>query len=118
MKRLIWSQTSVAVMALAMAGGALLAGCGAQQQQSLGDPQLDLGRSVYQARCLSCHGTTGKGALGPAIGAGKMAARYPRLADHRAVVATGRRLMPSFTGILSAAEIDAVVRYTNERLGR
>jgi len=80
------------------------------------DPVLSLGREVFASRCSSCHGSSGGGGTGPRL-AGKAVEKYPDIADQAAVVSDGRNSMPSFGGTLSAAEIEAVVRYTREVLG-
>jgi quinoprotein glucose dehydrogenase len=65
----------------------------------------DLGRTIYEARCESCHGPNGRGAPnGPPALAGQQ-----RLAldAFRQVVITGRAKMPAFRD-LDAAAISAV----------
>jgi mono/diheme cytochrome c family protein len=81
----------------------------------------DLGRQVYADRCTACHGVDG-------YGDGPVAASLdPRpqnfhdatfwkthtLDDLRTIVRDGRpgTLMQAFGGVLSGAEIDAVVRH-------
>lgn len=99
----------------------LLAACGTgtngttSQNQS---PVLQRGAEVYAASCAACHGERGQGRIGPALGGGRVAMRYPDPADHRSVVVKGRRGMPAFGGTLSDRDIDAVVRFERERLGR
>ncbi|MDG2027858.1 MAG: cytochrome c [Acidimicrobiales bacterium] len=80
------------------------------------DPVLALGRDVYGARCVNCHGSTGGGGTGPRL-AGTVVEGYPDVADQIAVVGDGVRNMPSFTGTLTPEAIEAVVRYTREVLG-
>ena len=80
------------------------------------DAELTLGRDVYTRRCANCHGGSGGGGTGPAIGSGLVVEAYPEAADQRAVIADGQNGMPSFAGSLSSEEIDAVVRYTREVL--
>lgn len=77
------------------------------------DPELRAGADVFRARCASCHGADGGGAIGPALS--DIDARLDREAQ-RAVVVDGRNAMPSFSATLSEADIDAVVRYTREIL--
>ncbi len=80
------------------------------------DPELALGREVFAARCVSCHGEAGGGGRGPNITGDRMAERFPDPADQIAVVAAGRNEMPAFEDVLSAEEIAAVVRYTRDVL--
>lgn len=77
------------------------------------DPELRAGADVYRARCASCHGADGGGAIGPSLGEIET-----RLDDdaQRDVVVTGLNTMPSFGNTLSRSDIDAVVRYTREIL--
>ena len=77
------------------------------------DPELRTGAEVFRARCSSCHGADGGGAIGPSL-----SEIETRLDDdaQRAVVVTGRNTMPSFGSTLSESDIDAVVRYTREIL--
>ncbi|HEX5613940.1 MAG TPA: cytochrome c [Acidimicrobiia bacterium] len=79
------------------------------------DAVLHVGRDVYVRSCAPCHGLSGQGASGPRL-AGDVTERYPDPADQRAVVASGRGVMPGFSGELSDAELDAIVRYTREVL--
>ncbi len=81
----------------------------------------NVGASVYAERCSGCHGDDGRGD-GPAA-----AALVPKprnfhdaafwqthtAADLKVVVNKGKvgTMMPGFTGVLSDAEIDAVVAY-------
>ncbi len=80
------------------------------------DPELAVGREVFAARCVSCHGESGGGGSGPNIQAPGIVERYPDVADQVAVVVGGRAGMPAFDEVLSAEEIAAVVRYTREVL--
>jgi polyvinyl alcohol dehydrogenase (cytochrome) len=68
----------------------------------------DLGRSVYQERCASCHGGDGEGSSGPSLAG---VADRLSIEDHTAVVRDGRGQMPGWDGTLSDDEIDAVVEY-------
>ncbi len=79
------------------------------------DPVLVLGRDVFGARCVNCHGADGGGGIGPPL-RGAVVDTFPDPEDQAAVVRDGRNSMPSFTGTLSEAQIDAVVRYTREVL--
>lgn len=90
---------------------------GAPQTQ-FDDPQLALGAQVYAERCAVCHGRDGGGGIGPEVGGGAVVESLPDVEQHRAVVADGRRTMPAWENVLSDEEIDAVVRYQREELGR
>jgi mono/diheme cytochrome c family protein len=98
----------------------LLVACGGgSSDDALDDPELQLGRDIYEQRCASCHGNDGGGGMGPALGDGAVVERLPDVADHRAVVVDGRGgLMPAWGDVLDDDEIDAVVRYEREALGR
>lgn len=103
---------------------AIAAGCGSASSPEVGlgpdgtpDPVLVAGRSVYIDRCSSCHDGDGSGTgNGPRLNQGRLVEAYPDLADAAAVVADGKDRMPAFGGLLSAGEIDAVLRYINEVL--
>lgn len=82
------------------------------------DPQLELGRTVYNSRCASCHGSTGQGEVGSKLGGGQVVKTYPDVADQRSVIENGRKAMPRFLSVLSTEAIDAVIRYTRESLAR
>lgn len=97
----------------------VLAGCGSGgDAEVIADPELSLGRDVYGRQCASCHGQSGGGGIGPALGDGRVVEAFPNVADHRAVVVEGRGAMPSFGDRMTDEEMDAVVRYTRELLGR
>ncbi len=71
------------------------------------------GEQVYQANCAACHQADGMGMAGvfPAI-SGSRVANGP-IADHIAIVLNGRpgTAMSAFAGMLSDADIAAVVTY-------
>ena len=71
-----------------------------------------VGARVFAANCARCHGADGNGGLGPKLAGGAIVRLYPRIPDQAAVVTDGRGGMPSFGGVLTPAEIQAVVRYT------
>ncbi len=97
----------------------VLGGCGDDGAGGeLADPELELGRQVYDDRCAVCHGSDGQGAIAPATGGGLTVQTLPDVADHIDVVTNGRSTMPSWGDILTVAEIEAVVRYQREELGR
>jgi quinoprotein glucose dehydrogenase len=76
----------------------------ARTRAPAGGAGSDRGRTIYEARCQSCHGPNGKGSGGgaPALGGGRLA-----LDAFSQVVVTGRADMPAF-GDLDAAAITAV----------
>lgn len=81
------------------------------------DPVLVAGRAVFADRCSSCHGADGGGTRdGPRLNRGRLGQQYANPDDAVAVVSDGRQRMPAFGGLLTAAEIDAVLRYINEVL--
>ena len=67
------------------------------------------GANVYTKYCTSCHGSDGKLQLN---GAFDLSVSALSLDERVAVIANGRKLMTSYSGILSAAEIEAVAQYT------
>jgi mono/diheme cytochrome c family protein len=106
------------VIALAVAA-ALVAGGPAVAQ--FNDPahfrQQD-GAALYRDICQGCHMPNGKGAAGagayPALAGNEKlgAAGYPVL-----VVMNGQKAMPGFAGMLSDAQIAAVVNYVRTHFG-
>ena len=102
--------------------GLLVVGCTSPTEVPVGengsqDPVLVTGQGVYSARCQSCHGARGGGGRGPNITSDNVVAAFPNIADEIAVITNGRSQMPRFGEDLSAAEIEAVARYTREVLG-
>ena len=59
----------------------------------------------------------GEGGTGPAIGAGAAATSLTR-DEQIDIVTNGGEGMPAFGNVLSPEEIDAVVDYTRDQLGR
>lgn len=80
------------------------------------DPVLIEGRELYVQHCSACHGSTGGGGRGSKLNEGRLEQRIPDPANQIAIVTNGRSSMPSFSGKLTEAEIEAVVRYTREVL--
>jgi mono/diheme cytochrome c family protein len=106
-------------LAVALLGGGLI-GAGPAWAADAPDAQ-GKGKDVYEIRCAPCHGANGAGD-GPAAAALNPRPRNFRDADFwkgrtvqqlRLVVKQGRpgTLMTPFEGVLSDAEIDAVVAY-------
>ena len=85
---------------------------GADNVADAGSP----GAAIFASNCATCHGADGEGSLGPQL-AGKVAAKFPDVADQIAVVTNGRNGMPSFEGGLSKEQIQQVVEYTRTALG-
>lgn len=108
---------SVAIIVVAVGGLAVGVGCAGGGPATPSDPVLAQGQQIYTARCASCHGVSGGGGIGPAL-AGRMTERFPDKADQIALLTNGvsGTSMRAFDEVLSAAEIDAVVRYTRESL--
>jgi mono/diheme cytochrome c family protein len=80
-----------------------------------GDP-LAAGAAIFKTNCSGCHGPSGEGVIGPKLANGAVVAKYPNAANEVAVVSNGRGTMPAWSGKLTAAQIEAVVRYTREGL--
>ncbi len=70
------------------------------------------GAAIFSERCASCHGDDGGGQSAPQLSDGRVADRFPDVADQIELVTDGRGGMPSFEGRLSPEEIEAVVEYT------
>ncbi len=67
------------------------------------------GFEIYRERCMTCHGTDGRMGMNGA----KELPSSPLSVEQRIdVVANGRNIMPAFKGMMSEAEIKAVVEYT------
>jgi mono/diheme cytochrome c family protein len=81
--------------------------------------QLAVGWQVYNDRCATCHGAKGGGGAGPKL-AGTVVADFPNIGDQITVIENGKDggAMPAWKGTLSAAEIEAVARYTRQCLGQ
>jgi mono/diheme cytochrome c family protein len=103
----------IALAVLVIASGAAVA--------QLDDPahfQLQDGGALYRDICQGCHMSNGKGASGagayPALTADRKlaAAGYPVL-----VVLHGQKAMPGFAGMLSDAQVAAVVNYVRTHFG-
>lgn len=64
--------------------------------------------ALFQQHCATCHGANRVGAMGPALLPESLSRL--RKAEARQVIAEGREAtqMPSFSGVLAAAEIDAL----------
>jgi mono/diheme cytochrome c family protein len=112
---------SVSVAVLLVGSALLGAACTSTDTPALSgdqadDPQLVLGRQVFEDNCARCHGGSGGGGAGPKLSDGEVVDAFPEPADQVALVREGRDTMPSFADRLSAEEIEAVVRFTREAL--
>ena len=76
-----------------------------------GDP----GEAVFTSSCASCHTLAAAGASG-AVGP-NLDERKPDAATVTAIVTSGSGSMPSFSGQLSEAEIEAVAQYVATNAG-
>jgi mono/diheme cytochrome c family protein len=76
-----------------------------------GDP----GEAVFSSSCASCHTLAAAGASG-AVGP-NLDERKPDAATVSAIVTSGSGSMPSFSGRLSDAEIEAVAQYVATNAG-
>ena len=101
----------------------LLAGCGTPDastadvdrlEAAFAEADVPLGSEVFDDSCSVCHGSDGSGGVGAALGGvdERLSVR-----SHLSVVWTGRGSMPPFGGILTDAEIAAVVAYQRSTFG-
>ena len=109
------------MVALAMLGIALLAGCDTEPRKSdaeLGlNPQQAQGRRVYDARCAECHFAYSKRNLrGPSLNglfkkqfmSNGMPANEDRVTD---IILLGRAKMPAFQQKLTQQQLDDLLTY-------
>jgi cytochrome c oxidase subunit 2 len=80
------------------------------------DPQLVLGRQVFQDNCARCHGGNGQGGAGPKLSDGRVVEHFPDPAQEEQVIRNGRGAMPAWDKKLTDEQIAAVLRYTREAL--
>lgn len=103
---------------IALAGVVIATGGAVAQFDDPAHFRLQDGGALYRDICQGCHMPNGKGASGagayPALAADpKLAsAGYPVL-----VVLQGQKAMPSFAGMLTDAQIAAVVNYVRTHFG-
>jgi cytochrome c2 len=69
------------------------------------------GAKIFSKKCKMCH-KIDKKKVGPAVKAMNQDAEVLR-----SVIADGRKMMPKYSGKLSAEEIDAVVAFLKENQG-
>ena len=74
------------------------------------------GAALYASHCSGCHGDSGQGAVGPALGGGAVTSSFPNPSDEVKFVVTGGGGMPSFGSSLSAEEIKQIVDFTRNGL--
>ena len=110
-------------VALALLVALVLASCGGgdaaevdleRLEQAFASADVALGSEVFGDSCSVCHGSDGSGGVGAALGG---VDERLTVRDHLAVVWTGRGSMPPFGGILTDAEIAAVVAYQRSTFG-
>ena len=104
------------MVAVAVAIGA--AACSSEQGRKGSSSQGPLDAAeIFASNCATCHAADGSGGQGPAIGDGKVEAKYT-VAEMTDLVTNGKNAMPAWKGNLSTDEIDAVVAYVRDDLGR
>ena len=67
-----------------------------------------LGKTIFETKCVSCHGTDGKLGLSGAKDLGESAMTHDEIIN---IVSAGKNSMMSFKEQLSQAQIDAVATY-------
>ncbi|MEH6813258.1 MAG: cytochrome c, partial [Motiliproteus sp.] len=72
---------------------------------------LDEGRKDYQRFCQSCHGNNGSGKVGRAPDFRRPGALLKTDRELVARIEKGKKLCPSFKGILAEEKITNVIRY-------
>lgn len=80
------------------------------------DATLLAGRKVFSAECASCHGARGQGGVGPTFQDGRLLKDFPAAEDQVAFVTQGKGIMPSFAGVLTHNQLEAVVAYERDVL--
>ena len=101
------------LVAMGIAGGA--AACSSDSGSA--GAAKPAGASIFESNCATCHAPDGSGGQGPAIGDGKAKAKYTET-EMVELVTNGKDAMPAWKGTLSAEEIDDVVAYVRDDLGR
>src|ERR1035437_5887673 len=72
------------------------------------------GGEIYKAKCASCHGADGAGAMAKKMGSRDLnSADFQKTsdADIQTVIAKGKGKMPGYDGKLSKDDITAVTKY-------
>ena len=110
----------VALALLIALGGASCGGSDATEadaerlELAFGSADVTLGSEVFGDSCSVCHGSDGGGGVGAALGG---VSERLSVGDHLSVVWNGRGSMPPFGGLLTDAEIAAVVAYQRSTFG-
>lgn len=111
----MWTLAAAVVMGLTACGGGDATEAELERLElAFESADVTLGSEVFGDSCSVCHGSDGSGGVGAALGGvdERLSVR-----DHLAVVWTGRGSMPPFGGILTDAEIAAVVAYQRSTFG-
>jgi mono/diheme cytochrome c family protein len=110
-----WLPIAMVAVGIAVAGAACSSDDGGSTSTTRA--ATPSGAEVFATNCATCHAADGSGGQGPALGDGAANERLSE-ADMVEVVTKGRAAMPAWKGVLSKAEIAAVVRYVRTDLGR
>ena len=117
------ARRSIPVWAVMLVVALGLLGCGGgdtteadvgRLEQAFESADVTLGSEVFGDSCSVCHGSDGGGGVGAALGG---VSERLTVRDHLSVVWTGRGSMPPFGGLLTDAEIAAVVAYQRSTFG-
>jgi mono/diheme cytochrome c family protein len=113
-----WTTCAIGIVAAVAVVFAACGGGGNHTTKTTSSPSTSLaaqqqGAQIFQANCASCH---------DARLAAQVTRDFPNIDDEIAVVTNGRvsplETMPSFAGVLTTAQIRAVVEYTRVQLGK
>lgn len=74
-----------------------------------------VGRQVFSANCVECHGQRGEGGMGAQLAGNPRAANEANVRD---AVRFGRGMMPAFQAALAPEQVDAVVAYVTRVLSQ
>ena len=111
----MWALALAAILVFtACGGGDATADDLARLEQAFEGADVALGSEVFGDSCSVCHGSDGSGGVGAALGG---VVERLTVRSHLEVVWTGRGSMPPFSGILTDAEIAAVVAYQRSTFG-
>lgn len=110
--------TTVAVLALTACGGSDPNETKAIKDAVGTDPLLLRGQSIFTANCSRCHGTNGQGLSGPSLHDDSTITRFPIAEDRVTWVKNGSGAMPGFDDTLSDEEIDTVLTFVVDVLGK
>ena len=110
-----WVLALAVIVGLAACGGGDTAEVDVERlEQAFESADVTLGSEVFDDSCSVCHGSDGSGGVGAALGG---VSERLTVRDHLSVVWTGRGSMPPFGGLLTDAEIAAVVAYQRSTFG-